>query len=1094
MNKRITNGRVWLVLCIVVMLLGVAAVGTLISSAEQTVVAKIGDVEYTTLQSAIDAAASGETTIVLVSDCAENVTVKQSAGKNIIIDGNGKTFTGTLYVDGNKRSTGAETLLIKNLNFVLSGSYGIAAHTSKNTFPHNVTVDGCTFTDTADAYTYGIYIRHAYNITVKNTEANGLFDFVYANTSITGFTAENVQITDCSNGFVFAYGSGIELNNVTTTDTLASVSHFNRTPGATMKLTECDLDSSINFGASGSTGSLTIELDHTVATLDVVDNVNKLTVKVDDETSNLKIVTEDVVVNDADGAGMKVVCDEGVALEPNADGSYGMVISHPVAEIGGTQYTSIQEAVNAAVDGDVITLIGDVTLDGSVAYPDSDNGYSALVLVEGKDITLDLAGHTVTVTPKYNAVPHNAAPGYIISAIHIGADASLTIKGDGCIVGNPAAVDATDDAVNGLYCLIYVQDGATLNVEGGSYDAYVSDSIIYAEADNHTYVKGGSFVLRNWDINKPWITNVKGKNSGNYVVFTGGTFNYDIMVNYGTQKDCENDIADGYELVDNADGTWSVIPVKPPVAELNGNQYTSIQEAVNAAVDGDVITLIGDVTLDGSVAYPDSDNGYSALVLVEGKDITLDLAGHTVTVTPKYNAVPHNAAPGYIISAIHIGADASLTIKGDGCIVGNPAAVDATDDAVNGLYCLIYVQDGATLNVEGGSYDAYVSDSIIYAEADNHTYVKGGSFVLRNWDINKPWITNVKGKNSGNYVVFTGGTFNYDIMVNYGTQKDCENDIADGYALVESGEGIWSVIPDVDPVIKGAQLNLGNTFGIYFNVDPDSIISGVDYVAVVTNAAGETVAEIPSSKWVGGTKVLYSGLAAKQMADEFTVTVISEFGASSEPRTTSIKSYVERGLAGNHFDAETIALLTAMLNYGAATQDAYDYNEDNLANTVVADQPVTDVVLTDDAIFGEYHKQTILSIYTGLSITYYFDKGELPEVTKAYLSYVDNRGGRVMTVLDVQTVSDESVDGSEYYVVLFDGFIPEDATSVFTCQLIDAEGNAVATARDSVLSICAREINFLKGLTPEEAAVYAFDVEYFQSLANYIVAVSEYNK
>ena len=1090
MNKRITNGRVWLVLCIVVMLLGVAAVGTLISSAEQTVVAKIGDVEYTTLQSAIDAAASGETTIVLVSDCAENVTVKQSAGKNIIIDGNGKTFTGTLYVDGNKRSTGAETLLIKNLNFVLSGSYGIAAHTSKNTFPHNVTVDGCTFTDTSDAYTYGIYIRHAYNITVKNTEANGLFDFVYANTSVTGFTAENVQITDCSNGFVFAYGSGIELNNVTTTDTLASVSHFNRTPGATMKLTECDLDSSINFGASGATGSLTIELDHTVATLDVVDNVNKLTVKVDDETSNLKIVTEDVVVNDADGAGMKVVCEEGVALEPNADGSYGMVISHPVAEIGGTQYTDLADALAAAVDGDTITLIADIKLDGSTAFNCGEDNYDTLYYVEGKKITIDFGGYYIDVAPVTHGDATPILSDHIISVFYIDNGTDLTLKGEG---GIRSYYD--DGAYFGLYCFVY-SDRSVLTVESGEYvGAKFYSSMFYGDGEpQQINIKGGDFTVVGADRDRPWLTNVGGKNEGTYAVISGGTFNYNILFNEGTQKDSEIEIADGCELVDNADGTWSVIPVKPPVAELNGNQYTSIQEAVNAAVDGDVITLIGDVTLDGSVAYPDSDNGYSALVLVEGKDITLDLAGHTVTVTPKYNAVPHSAAPGYIISAIHIGADASLTVKGDGCIVGNPAAVDATDDAVNGLYCLIYVQDGATLNVEGGSYDAYVSDSIIYAEADNHTYVKGGSFVLRNWDINKPWITNVKGKNSGNYVVFTGGTFNYDIMVNYGTQKDCENDIADGYALVESGEGIWSVIPDVDPVIKGAQLNLGNTFGIYFNLDPDSIILGVDYVAVVTNAAGETVAEIPSSKWVGGTKVLYSGLAAKQMADEFTVTVISEFGASSEPRTTSIKSYVERGLAGNHFDAETIALLTAMLNYGAATQDAYDYNEDNLANTVVADQPVTDVVLTDDTIFGEHHKQTILSIYTGLSITYYFDKGELPEVTKAYLSYVDNRGGRVMTVLDVQTVSDESVDGSAYYVVLFDGFIPEDATSVFTCQLIDAEGNAVATARDSVLSICAREINFLKGLTPEEAAVYAFDVEYFQSLANYIVAVSEYNK
>ena len=57
----------------------------------------------------------------------------------------------------------------------------------------------------------------------------------------------------------------------------------------------------------------------------------------------------------------------------------------PVAAIGSTQYDSIQDAVDAAGKGDVVTLIGDVYLTETVN------------VAEGKDITLDLNGKKITV-------------------------------------------------------------------------------------------------------------------------------------------------------------------------------------------------------------------------------------------------------------------------------------------------------------------------------------------------------------------------------------------------------------------------------------------------------------------------------------------------------------------------------------------------------------------------------------------------------------------------------------------------------------------------------------------------------------------------
>ena len=54
-----------------------------------------------------------------------------------------------------------------------------------------------------------------------------------------------------------------------------------------------------------------------------------------------------------------------------------------VAEVGGKNYSSLQEAINAAQDGETVTLRTDATEDVTIA---------------GKNITLDLGGNTLTNT------------------------------------------------------------------------------------------------------------------------------------------------------------------------------------------------------------------------------------------------------------------------------------------------------------------------------------------------------------------------------------------------------------------------------------------------------------------------------------------------------------------------------------------------------------------------------------------------------------------------------------------------------------------------------------------------------------------------
>ena len=194
-------------------------------------VAKIGETYYSKLSSAIAAVKNGET-IELIATISENVTIKQVANKSFTIDGDGQTYKGTITVDGNKRSTGAETLTIKNVNFVAEGQWQSSILASKNTYVHNVTVDACTFEGTDARQAYGIRLYSSYNITVKNTTGTNLYDLVYAQTAVDGFVAENITVTESVNGFWFPYGKSLSFKNVKTEQVGMGVGIGNSNTGA----------------------------------------------------------------------------------------------------------------------------------------------------------------------------------------------------------------------------------------------------------------------------------------------------------------------------------------------------------------------------------------------------------------------------------------------------------------------------------------------------------------------------------------------------------------------------------------------------------------------------------------------------------------------------------------------------------------------------------------------------------------------------------------------------------------------------------------------------------------------------------------------
>ena len=135
--------------------------------------------------------------IIFGDNLVGDATIAQKEGVNVFIDGAGKKFDGTLYIHGDSRYTGAETVKIANVNFESeTAKYFIDSNgtSGKERYAHNVTIENCTFTSLAadnSVTVCGPRFRQAYNITLKGCTATDTFFLAW----FTG--CKNLRIEGC---------------------------------------------------------------------------------------------------------------------------------------------------------------------------------------------------------------------------------------------------------------------------------------------------------------------------------------------------------------------------------------------------------------------------------------------------------------------------------------------------------------------------------------------------------------------------------------------------------------------------------------------------------------------------------------------------------------------------------------------------------------------------------------------------------------------------------------------------------------------------------------------------------------------------------
>ena len=586
--------------------------------------------------------------------------------------------------------------------------------------------------------------------------------------------------------------------------------------------------------------------------------------------------------------------------------------------------SKLQELINEATDNVETTIVlgGNINLDdilsaGTLATRAAKD--YALLIPTDKKVVLDLNGYTISQTKEctgnYAMIVNKgeltiAGEGKISFNDTGAGDPSFgwgtyTLRNEGKLVVNGGTIEHLGAQEAHMRCAIFQYSGSSvinsgvistpyyrsarlwsgdMTINGGSFEGQLWLQAVDDTSD--LTINGGTFAPRGNDGSSVFVTN-SGKsvkfavNGGHFTTkigmsepfgcITGGTFTTEA-------KEATNEalINENYTWVEAENGLWT-LGLKPAVAKIGEEGYTSIQKAVAAAQNGDTVLFVADV---------EQEDG----VIITDKNITIDLNDYTFTVSNGANTNNRNfkvngssvvtikngtmvAAGDYSSGAygtVRTEGTANVTLedvilynyRGNGLNVkactgttvtitdtevysqygGGIESAGGTIELTNvkveqkGMYTAPYnsmaisVNGGGTVTVNSGTY----STECITAEEANNQGTSHG-----------PWCAGVL--NSGGTLIIKGGTFSND---NFGENTLAAN--ARGLLLADTGANIQieggtfnavKAIIDMTNNLGDASRNPSATIsGGDFSADPQ--VSGLYASHLIKVAEGYVVDEI----------------------------------------------------------------------------------------------------------------------------------------------------------------------------------------------------------------------------------------------------------
>ena len=282
---------------------------------------------------------------------------------------------------------------------------------------------------------------------------------------------------------------------------------------------------------------------------------------------------------------------------------------------GGT-YESLPAALNAAQDGDTVTLLSDVDL-----------GETYVTI--SKSITFDLNGKTLS-----------SSKAWLSYGVLLVKNATVTVKNGTvkaaemgscaiCAYGSGASMtlENVTATVTSNKSSVTVGDFGSAVIKSGDYQG------LYVGAKSQVTLKGGTF--------RPYMDTTTNENVKSIFWKVNETTD-------ATSRDCMELLGDGCVYVDEnqnqvrtGGGFNTVVTVQQgtaidaPVAKIGDVEYASLSKAIDAVQNGGTITLLDDLDLG---------NGAVLQVGSSKKDFTIDLDSHTLSADGACLIMLHNGS------------------------------------------------------------------------------------------------------------------------------------------------------------------------------------------------------------------------------------------------------------------------------------------------------------------------------------------------------------------------------------------------------------------------------------------------------------------
>lgn len=251
---------------------------------------------------------------------------------------------------------------------------------------------------------------------------------------------------------------------------------------------------------------------------------------------------------------------------------------------------------------------------------------------------------------------------------------------------------------------------------------------------------------------------------------------------------------------------------------------------------------------------------------------------------------------------------------------------------------------------------------------------------------------------------------------------------------------------------------MGNSLDMNFAVDTQKV-ANADYVTIKKGDTTQTVA-LEDCEKVGGYYVIpYKGLAAKEMGDLLKVAVYDQDDNQIAPiKNDSIASYVNR-IFDTTQDELLKRLLVDMLNYGAAAQQAFGYDTDNLVSDVLTAEQKSFGTQTKPVCINDRYITGDTSVYGG---TNFVLENQISMQMRVKTTAIT--GGRLEVSFtdhygQEKTATMQAEDGEnrgDYTVFAINEIVAADNRQDITCKFYDSQGDLVVTVVDSLEAYVSR--------------------------------------